>query len=170
MTRARDVASQGGLVLISSTTIGSAVTSVVVNNAFSSTYDNYEIIISGGVGTAGAAISMQLGATTTGYYKAGTVIAYGSASVVGTVASNASSFTGIGTLNTNSLSGKITLFDPNLAKVTKLISGYQFTGSTGDTCWQQGFLDNATQYTAFTITAANGTITGGTISVYGYKK
>jgi hypothetical protein len=33
-----------------------------------------------------------------------------------------------------------------------------------------GILNNSTSYTAFTITPASGTYTGGTIYVYGYKK
>ena len=45
MTRARDVATQGGLVLISSTTF-SAVTSASIDNVFSTTYQNYKVIIS----------------------------------------------------------------------------------------------------------------------------
>ena len=44
MTRARDVATQGGLVLISSTDF-SAVASMSINNAFSSTYQNYKVLI-----------------------------------------------------------------------------------------------------------------------------
>jgi hypothetical protein len=33
-----------------------------------------------------------------------------------------------------------------------------------------GYLNDATSYTAFTITASSGTMTGGTITVYGYRK
>jgi hypothetical protein len=38
-----------GMTLISTTTIGTAVSSVNVTSAFSTTYDNYKIMISGGV-------------------------------------------------------------------------------------------------------------------------
>ena len=52
------------LVLISTTTITNGVTSVTVTSQFSSTYDNYKILISGGGGgTAG--VDLKLGATTT---------------------------------------------------------------------------------------------------------
>jgi hypothetical protein len=33
-----------------------------------------------------------------------------------------------------------------------------------------GYLANTTSYTAFTLTPAGATLTGGTISVYGYRK
>ena len=157
----------GGLVLISSTTIGTAVSSVTVSGAFSSTYDNYEIKISGGVGSAGGALSLQLGATTTGYYKAGNQNSYAGL-FNGFAAANAANWNNVGTHATNVLSGQIWLFDPNLAKPTKFISNYQFTGTTGDSAQQSGYLDNSTQYTAFTITPGTGTLTGGTIRVYGY--
>jgi hypothetical protein len=42
MTRARDIATQGGLVLLNSTTF-TAQTTIQFNNLFSSTYDNYLI-------------------------------------------------------------------------------------------------------------------------------
>ena len=37
----------GGLVWISSTTVGSGVTTVTVSNAFSATYDSYRIVVRG---------------------------------------------------------------------------------------------------------------------------
>jgi len=32
-----------------------------------------------------------------------------------------------------------------------------------------GYVNNTTQYTAFTISPSSGTLTGGTIRVYGYR-
>jgi hypothetical protein len=40
------------LTLIKTQTIGTAVSSVTVTGAFSTTYDNYKIIVSGGVASA----------------------------------------------------------------------------------------------------------------------
>jgi hypothetical protein len=57
-----------GLVLISTTTIGTTVASVTVSGAFSATYDNYKIIVSGGVGSTNITLRLKLGSTTTGYY------------------------------------------------------------------------------------------------------
>jgi hypothetical protein len=60
-----------GMTLISTTTIGTTVSSVNVTSAFSTTYDNYKIIVSGGVSSSTPTFSLKLGSTATGYYSAG---------------------------------------------------------------------------------------------------
>lgn len=157
----------GGLVLISSTTIGSAVSSVTVSNAFSSTYDNYLIILSGGVASGTTGVSMTLGATTTGYYRAGFYNTYTSATVTGDVEANAASWGVVGLGTTNTLNASIQLFAPNLAKNTIFHSTSAYSTTTGRIWINGGYLADTTQYTAFTLSAS--TMTGGTIKVYGLK-
>ena len=170
MTRARDVATQGGLVLISSTTIGSAVSSVVVSNAFSATYDNYKIIIAGGVGSNNTLMRTQLGSDTSGYVWASTYVTSAAGSTPdGTGSGGAAHFWG-GYASTNTIAMDLTLQGPNLAKRTTFMSEGVNTISTGGHHRAGGFLDNTNQHTAFTISPQTGTITGGTISLYGYKK
>ena len=160
-----------GMWLVKSQTIGTAVSSVTVSSAFSSDYDNYKIIISGGVGsTAGALLNMTLGSTTTGYYWAGAVSLWASSSLTALQGSNTASWSRNAIANTNSLNGEIELFCPNLAKRTIYNARYIQNQTDGNAVTSGGYLDNATEYTAFTLTAASGTITGGTISVYGYRK
>ena len=55
-----------GLVLVKAQTIGSAVSSVEVTGAFSSTYDNYLITLEGGVASTNVGLRLTLGATATG--------------------------------------------------------------------------------------------------------
>lgn len=156
-----------GLVLISTTTIGSAVASVTVSNAFSSTYDNYKIIVSGGAGSVADNCNLTLGATATGYYQATFILSYaGVASYSGTA--NGTSWVGAVMQNTNVLYANIDLLGPNLAKETNFISTQGFTSTTAGGQWRAGYLNNTTQYTAFTITTGSGTLTGGTIKVYGW--
>ena len=160
--------SNGGLVLISSTTIGTTVSSVTVSSAFSSTYDNYKIVISGGVASASAPnLSLQLGSTTTGYYYglAGTNYA-NTVNTLGGANQSAFNFYGAGASNT--LHMNCDIMQPNLAKNTIATAyvGVLVTGGAGN--FLGGFLNNSTQYTAFTVTPSTGTITGGTIRVYGY--
>jgi len=156
-----------GLVLVSSTTIGSAVSSVTVSSAFSSTYDNYKIIISGGAASVGDNCNLTLGATATGYYQAAIFLSYaGAVSYLGTA--NGTSFVGAVMQNTNVLYGNWDLLGPNLAQQTNFISTYGYTATTAGGQWRAGYLNNTTQYTAFTITTGSGTLTGGTIRVYGY--
>ena len=156
-----------GLTLISSTTIGSAVSSVTVSSAFSSTYDNYWIILSGGVASGTTGISMTLGATSTGYYRSGFYNTYTSATVQGDVEANAASWGVVGLGTTNTLSASIQLFAPNLAKNTIFNSMSAYSTTTGRLWINGGYLADTTQYTAFTLSAS--TMTGGTVKVYGLK-
>jgi len=157
-----------GLTLISTTTIGSAVASVTVSNAFSSTYDNYQIVVSNGVASANAHMLMTLGATSAGYYFSGPNSQYGGASVgIGTIANTSSWY--VGRATTLTLSTSIFVSMPNLAKRTTYTATYADTQTNGYVYQIGGFLDNATQYTAFTLAPASGTYTGGEIRVYGYQ-
>ncbi len=156
-----------GLTLISSTTIGSAVSSVVVSDAFSSTYDNYRIVISGGAASADAVLSVKMGATTTGYDSSAYYVVAGSTpNDVSSV--NGSSFTYAGSGSTNGLNASFDIISPYLAKRT-FFSSIHFFQDQGGGGFSGGVLKNTTQYTEFTILVTGGTITGGTIKVYGYK-
>ena len=151
------------LVLISTTTIGTTVSSVTVSSAFSATYDAYKITVTGGAASTGNSLLMTLGATTTGYSLQ---IVYGAFNntplALGT--SNTSSWNA-GNGNTNSLSMNIDLLNPFLTEQT-FINGALIENGAGGAL--AGFLNNTTSYTAFTLTTSGGTITGGTIRVYGY--
>lgn len=157
-----------GLRLIKKQTIGSGVSSVTVTDAFSATYENYFIKVTGGVGSGDLALNMTLGATASGYYSVGTNQQYNTVVVGVSNAFNASSWSSVVYGSTNALSGQIFLDMPQAAKRT--VARWQATG-TSTTYFRndaQGFLNDNTQYTAFTLTTASGTVTGGTIYVYGY--
>jgi len=162
-------ATAGALVLIKTQTIGSAVGSVTVSDAFSTTYDNYKIILSGGVGSANPeVIYFSLGATATGYYSARTGRTWGNADG-GNALSNAA-YWYAGGITTSALSLNMELFNPFVADETWFTSSYIYVNTTGQTMNGGGMLNNTTSYTAFTMTPGSGTITGGTIYVYGYAK
>jgi hypothetical protein len=169
-TIATTVDAKTGLVLVKSQTIGTTVSSVTVSDAFSSNFDNYKIIISGGVGSTAQNLLLTLGATVTGYHFSGWYVSsYATATLVADAQQNIGSWTaGFGT--TNALSGEIELQSPNLAKRTTVSIKGISTVASSVTFNFQGFLNDATQYTAFTITPNAGTMTGGTISVFGYNK
>lgn len=155
------------LTLISSTTIGSAVSSVTVTGAFSSTYDNYLITINGGVASVSNNLSLQLGSTTTGYFGFGFYGNAGSSTLSGDNYNNTSSFPFAALGDTSNLSGQIYLQNPNLAKPTMIYTLGSRTGTAGMSNLY-GSNTSTAQHTAFTLTASSGTITGGTIKVYGY--
>jgi hypothetical protein len=162
-------AAVGGLRLIKTQTIGSAVSSVTVSDAFSSTYDNYRVMISGGVSSATNTLDLTLGSTTTGYYYSGAYVTYAATTVLGLRASNSTRFPYGGTGTTNMIFGDVTILSPNLAKNTGFSTVIPFAATTEANFMAGGYLADTTQYTAFTLTASTGTITGGTIRVYGYQ-
>jgi hypothetical protein len=158
--------SASGLTLISSTTIGSAVASVTVSSAFSSTYDNYKIIISGGTCSTSTGLNMQLGSTTTGYYGAQSYVTYSSGSTATDGRNNQASYINMGSARPNFLHLDVDLLMPNAASRT-IYNGWYINEAQGG--YSVGVLDNTTSYTAFTVSPGSGTITGGTIRVYGYQ-
>ncbi|MGA1073375.1 MAG: hypothetical protein ACO3S3_12000, partial [Pseudohongiellaceae bacterium] len=161
------VGGASGLTLISATTIGTTVASVTVSSAFSATYDNYLITVSGGVASTNNSLVLTLGATVTGYYYSGSSIAYSATTYTGTNGQNAANWGDSVRGSTNSLNGQIFLYGPNLAKNTHFSSIGTRSDTGGGTNMLQGYLANTTQYTAFTLTTNTGTVTGGTIRVYG---
>lgn len=156
----------GGLVLIKTQTIGSGVSSVEVTGAFSSTYDNYRIILSGGVSSTTVTLRWTLGSTATGYYYASRYVDYaGTSGVIS--ATNSTNFA----FGAGSTAGLVAVFDilsPNLVEETVLNWQYSDVLTAGSNVVGSGFLNNTTQYTSITCAPSSGTITGGTIRVYGY--
>jgi hypothetical protein len=161
-----------GLVLISRTTIGSAVSSVTVSGAFSTDYDNYRIIVEGGAASSAlTSLQLTLGATATGYYWAFIYGLWGGASPALARGSNSSSWALYGA-DTNGYSAALDILGPYLTDETSFHGSSTQISTSGSarTGHVAGFLNNTTSYTDFTLTISSGTITGGTIDVYGYAK
>ena len=160
---------EAGLTLVSSTTIGSAVSSVTVSNAFSSNYDNYLITINGGVASTDNTLNMTLGSTTANYRYNVIYMVFTSATATGLNSNSAANWLAAAEGSANALSGQIMLQNPFLAKNT--IAYYQSirSASGGEQVIGWGALNDTTSHTAFTLTTNTGTITGGTIRVYGYR-
>ena len=159
-----------GLWLVKTQTIGSGVSSVTVTDAFSADYDNYKITVTGGVASISVPITLQLGASATGYYGSFLYCLYTASTPVAAGQNNVSAFGFAGVGTANNLYLNIDLTAPFLAKKTGL-SGPYLQHSTGASAsgTYGGFHDSATSYTSFTIATAGATMTGGTIRVYGYR-
>ena len=158
-----------GLWLVKTQTVGSGVASVAVTGAFTTDYDNYKIVWSNGVLSAIGETRVILGATTAGYSNSLIYGAYGggAATVIGNAAGANWTFMGYG--NTTAVAMNFELYQPFLTKNTFMSSNLmQFAGQVGGT--NNGILENTTSYTGFTIFPASGTMTGGTIRIYGYRK
>ena len=148
-------------------TIGNAVSSVTVNGAFNSTYDAYKILISGGTSSvADRNLNIRLDGSTSGYYYSFIYGAYTGGSLTNAAGSNVNGITYVGSADTNGISADITVNNPFLAKWTTFSAGLSGPTIAGPTT---GNHQVATSYTGFVITPNTGTLTGGTIRVYGYN-
>jgi hypothetical protein len=157
-----------GLRLIKKQTIGTGVSVVSVTGAFSANYDNYKIVVSGGTNpSAGTFLGMRLGTTNTGYYNARLGFTWAGATATQSV-SNFSSFIFAGFSSADNLSMNVDLLQPFASKKS-IMTGSSVEDVSGGLFSQNGgYLDNTTSYTSFEIFPNAGTLTGGTIYVYGY--
>lgn len=158
-----------GLVFVKQQTIGAGVGSVTVSSAFSADYDSYQIVVSGGTTSGNFTTRLNLGATATGYYFAGAYCTYTNV-VTGSSGANAGSWLTTSN-NTNANVVNVFISQPFLAKPTVYSTNYYGVSSGDGAIALQGFLNDSTSYTAFTLACTGGgTYTGGTITVYGYRK
>jgi len=159
--------SSGGTASNGVVTIGSAVASTTVTNAFSSTYDNYRIIVNGTVGNQAGNFTLQLsGITGSNYYLGGTFFNYANTTVNGYGPALATTWNAIGPLGTSYSSLVVDITNPYssdekvvFAQGSSTLAYYSFGGSCTSTASATGFV------LAHNITS----MTGGTIRVYGYK-
>ena len=157
-----------GLVFIKQQTIGNGVGSVTVSSAFSADYDSYQIVVSGGTSSGNFTTRLTLGSTATGYYFAGAYCTYANV-VSGSSGGNVASWLTTSN-NTDANVLNVFLSQPFLAKPTVYSTNYYGVSSGDGAIALQGYLNNSTSYTAFTLTNSGGTYTAGTITVYGYRK
>jgi hypothetical protein len=167
MSRARDVASNGGLVLTKVQTIGSAVSSVVVNSAFTAEFDNYKILLSGGVASANSlSLSFQLNGITSSYYGNILYSNYTGSGINTIGTNNGSSLAYCGVANTLTLGAQIDVNDPFQAKQKMISATFHDSNNAGRI---SGLCASNVSASGFTLTLGSGTMTGGTIRVYGYR-
>jgi len=157
-----------GMRLIKKQTVGSGVSSVSVTGAFSSTYENYRIVVSSvDASVDETTLYMKLGGSTgSTYFSAIKWTPYNSGVMNGAqnTASNAGLFVGL-TGASNDSNYVIDLCAPFLAQRTTMTT----QSAQGSYMVYGGGLDNnAASSTSFSFTPFSGTLTGGTIFVYGY--
>jgi hypothetical protein len=152
-----------GLRLIKKQTIGAAVASVSVTNVFSAAYENYKIVINGGVGSTTAYLDLKLTGSGNTYSWG---IVYNGFNTTTTSDGGTGVFAARyqGAFNTSNIAMNNDICNPFLAKSTTF-SG-SLTQFLAGTC--AGVDTNAASYTGITISTTSGTLTGGTIYVYGY--
>lgn len=157
-----------GLVFVKSVTVGSGVSSVTVTDAFDSRFDNYKITINEITQSANQpAITINFGGATGNHNTVGWYMGISSGSLTGTRNFNANycifaDMSGAGATG----SYQIEVLYPYAAKRT------HFNAQNASATWGGSYVgvhDSSTSHTSFTIAASTGTLTGGTIRVYGYN-
>jgi hypothetical protein len=155
-----------GLRLIKKQTIGTAVSSIQVTNAFSATYDNYKIFISGGTSNGNNFGKFILGATTSAYYVGAPGSNYSGSGTTFVATSNAAAANYTWYHQTNWLDLTLEIKNPFLTTRT----GFNFSYNSNAAGFAgAGVQESNTSFTDFTISSFGAsTFTGGTIYVYGY--
>ena len=182
MTKARDLANGGfGLVLVKpSSVVGgtdngkgtvsfSAASSVSLNDVFSSTYENYLLLLRTTASADNIQIRMRVSGSddsSANYHNLGLRIT----TTVDRVASYAQTSYRIAEFSTGKGAAQAVIYGPFLAALTQfnglITNGYQSPMENG---FQMGTHNVATSYTGFTLLPASGTMTGN-VSVYGFNK
>jgi hypothetical protein len=155
-----------GMVLVKTQAVGTGVASVTVTGAFSSEFDAYRIIYTGGTGTADAPYRFRFDAShTVGYFYA----------------LNYSTYTGLGptAIGGNNLGYinycggglkpvvDMTVLDPYNASSTKEITTRcRYATVYGMTI---GHVPISSSFTGFQIYTVSGLFSGGTVRVYGFN-
>ena len=156
-----------GLVFVKSQTVGSGVSSVTVTDAFSSTFENYKILYTGWTMSSTVNLLFSLGATinTNGW--------------TGVVTSR-SFFTGVADATYNNqppLAVGVGSSVPGRASADIFVTRPAVPGRTGMKALSTGersilttcMFDGTGAYADFTFSTSSGTLSGGTIRVYGFN-
>ena len=154
----------------------SAVSSVSLNNCFTTTYENYAIQYVSTANSANSNLTMRLrvgGTDATGAtdYIRQVMTAYSTSIALATATGSSWQIGGLST-GTPQYASQLEIYSPFLAARTNMTSrsmGFEGAGSV----WQSGAdgfnHTQATSYDGFTVFPSSGTITG-KIFVYGYQK
>ena len=155
-----------GLWLVKSQAVGSGVSSVTVTGAFSADYDNYLVTYTNGVMSNDTGIATQLGSTATGYYG---VYMYGlyTGGLFNAPDNNAAEFSYTGGGGSAGVYYNTYISNPFPATFTRIFSaGVSYSTNFGT---YHGLQNSNTSHSSFKIRPLAGTMTGGTIRVYGYR-
>ena len=157
-----------GMWLVKTVTIGAGATSVPVTGAFSADYDNYRIIVSGGLSSSNGNMNFQLSNSTGSTYStSGWFMTPGNATLNPFSPAATTSWL-MGPVNSTRYMGIMDIINPfqsgqqTFARTTGAgtVSAYDFVLSDTSTASSTGFS---------LIPSSPISLTGGTIRVYGYR-
>ena len=159
---------KAGMVLLNTTSF-SGVSSQSVSDVFSTTYDNYFLLIRTTASSDNINIRLRVGGSddsTSNYHNLGLRIT----TTVDRIASYGQTSYRLGEASTGKGAIQAVIYGPFLAALTQfnglITNGFNNPMENG---FQMGAHNVATSYTGFTLIPASGTMTGN-VSVYGYSK
>jgi hypothetical protein len=156
-----------GLNFITTTTIGSGVSTVTVAGCFTTTYDNYQIVISGADSSSlNNLVTLQLNNSTGTTYTSSSFYIIHNGATGSATGTNVNFRVGWGG-DVSDTSSNITLYSPFLAKRTGMTAQ---ASNNSLTSFNGGVDTSAVSSTGFTLSVGADTLTGGTVTVYGYRK
>jgi hypothetical protein len=155
-----------GLWLVKTQTVGTGVSSVTVSDAFSADYDAYKIIWSNGTMSVDTNLRMTIGNATTLYYGSLIYASFSGGGVQEAGNNNLAQFNWSGGGDTDGANASVELLNPFLTKATQMQARIRYSTVYGNFV---GHLANNNSYTSFGFSPSSGTMTGGTIRVYGYR-
>ena len=156
-----------GMWLVKTVTIGAGVTSVPVTDCFTSDYDNYRVTVGFNDCSASANLLLQFtGLTGSNYFSNGFQIGWQSS--INQILVGATTAWNLG----NTFSGFASTAILDIVNPQRSISrtfGQSSMAGPGFATMYMHQVTVTTATTGFTITPSSGTLTGGTIRVYGYR-
>jgi hypothetical protein len=156
-------------------TVGNAVSTVDILGCFTSQYTNYRIVFSNitpSTNTQDLRFKLLSGSTasSTGYAYASVFVTLGTTTVTGLSATNATiSIASSVNTTTSRHAGSLDLFMPNLAQFTQYAATGYISRTDISAMGVTGSHQVATAYDGIQFITSTATITGGTITVYGYR-
>lgn len=156
-----------------SVTVGNAVSSVTLSGVFGASFDNYKIIYMGGSASASENLKFQFGPSSVSGYNSSyyQIVHYsfwnGTSSNNVAGSTNATLWPYVGYHDSNSVRFTADIFNPYKAEWASFSAAPYLAPASGGFC--VGVHQSDGQFTAFTLTPGSGTLTGGTIKVYGYN-
>jgi hypothetical protein len=159
-----------GLTLVKSQAVGAGVGTVVVADAFSADYDAYQIFWSGGNGSvANANISFFMGTSSANYYTAGVFGGSAGSGGLGNGGTPQSSVP-VGELDANGARCSFRVIDPFAARHTVIATDGALNFTNFNMRLYGHLFPLNTSFTSFTLFPSAGTLSNGTVRVYGYRK
>jgi hypothetical protein len=164
---AADLNTFPGLVFIKSQTIGSSVSSVTLSSVFSSSFENYKVVTAGISGSTAATLQLAFGGSTNHYGTLNWSFYTGSPATGQISVNNGSAIPVNYVVSAPANNGaEFHINRPNVSSYTE-VSGTGFGAGYAHTNGGTDF--TVRSHTDLTLSISAGTMSGGTVRVYGYN-